>query len=298
MKSIIAVFLISFLILGCQTSPRGSIEGQVLEQVELRPLPGAHVTTDPGGFVATSDSTGNFRLSNLPAGNYDLKLSSVEQVSDSYAPHRHAVPYRDTTLHVVAVFADSTTPITVALEPTVDEVHVFYSSPVALSSLLPEWRFYQGVRRSGFIGYPMEPRLKLIAVSATKRRVLLYHTSLKGYVKIGTQRQALEFVRLFTNEHTTYLFKEPNRRGWFLEVRPTRKLPYLGELPAAEFRKLGLAKPVVSRLDKDFIVDRYVFAFDWNLYRIREKVSVDGQYSITDRRIITDKARILFPFYH
>ncbi len=227
-----------------------------------------------------------FLLAGIPAGKYDLECVFKARGYD--LDHT----YRDTIVRDLIVLPDSTVQITVSLEPKYDMVYL--RSPLTVSSVKPGWMFYIGVY--GTSGCPLEAFSKLIAVNGSKKRVLLYYTSLKGYVDIKTPDQALEFVRLFSS-HARYVFQDTNASTSFIEVTPTTKEPGSGELRASEFRRLGLSRPVVVSSGQKFFIDRYVYAYDRNLYKIREQVSPDGEYAIVERQVVNSHVSIWLPFY-
>jgi hypothetical protein len=79
----------------------GALQGRVRSAAD-RPLPHAHVRFPDAETGAVADSTGRFRLSDLPAGTYPIVVSRI-----GYASRRTAVE----------VAADSTTRAVIVLEP-------------------------------------------------------------------------------------------------------------------------------------------------------------------------------------
>src|SRR5262245_55669651 len=70
---------------GSQTATEGSIRGMIRDQ-QGAVVPGATVSatsaTSPGTHVTTSDSTGLYRLANLPPGEY-----AISARSDGFTPY-------------------------------------------------------------------------------------------------------------------------------------------------------------------------------------------------------------------
>jgi Fe(3+) dicitrate transport protein len=68
-----------------QTLTQGSLEGRV--SGSAGPLGGATVRLDGTGYLGTTDSTGRYRLVDLPAGTY-----AVTVMAEGYVPRRDTVP--------------------------------------------------------------------------------------------------------------------------------------------------------------------------------------------------------------
>ena len=51
-----------------------TLTGKVI-QADKKPFPGAIVTLSPTGYADTTDTSGQFRFSNVPQGNYMLMIS-------------------------------------------------------------------------------------------------------------------------------------------------------------------------------------------------------------------------------
>ena len=126
------------------------------------------------------------------------------------------------------------------------------TKPIPLSSLVNGWKLYEG--GGVMFGLPAEAFAKLVAVKGDERRILYRTTSLAGYVRIRTEEQALELVRLFTNLETHYLFEDFSET----EVKLAHGKPELSELAEAEYRRLKITEPSVRRDGNWFVITRYL----------------------------------------
>jgi hypothetical protein len=164
--------------------------------------------------------------------------------------------------------------------------------PLAHSFFLPGRRFFRGCRET--LGFPVEAFLKLVVVEDGKKKLLPKTGDLKGHVKIDSPEKALEFVRLFTDLETHYLFEDSR----CIEVRPTDSgVPGYGELPRPEFERWKLVLPVTARIGAGFQVTRAVVDSQSTISMRTEQVSEDGNYLILKEIEVTKEADILFPMY-
>lgn len=175
--------------------------------------------------------------------------------------------------------------------PLSDFIWIDKSSTILRDFFLSNWSFYKGCR--GALGTPLEAFLKLVAVSDGERMILPTTKSVEGYVNIKTHGQALSFVRLFTDLDTHYLFDNNE----FIEVRPAQNTPSWGELPLAQFQKLGLKAPSVSGVGSCFFIDRYLVDDDRNIYLVHESVSATGAYMIVSKKLVAAGTSVLIPIY-
>jgi hypothetical protein len=118
---------------------------------------------------------------------------------------------------------------------------------------------------------------------------------LDGSVTIGSEDQALELVRLYTDLKTFFYFREHSPDNSFIEVRPTEGKPGLGEIAKERGKKLGIILPVVTADENGYTVTRYVMSMAQNLYRLKERVGFDGNYVVTEKTLIIPKMDILLP---
>jgi hypothetical protein len=114
-----------------------------------------------------------------------------------------------------------------------------------------------------------------------------------GYVRILDEKQALEFIRLFTGLETHYLFDNNE----LIEVFPSLHQPSWGELSKEEFRRLGLQKPTVSKSDTAFVIVRFLADTGGKIYRVEERVYPNGKYKIESRELVAQDVGILIPLY-
>lgn len=190
-----------------------------------------------------------------------------------------------------------------------DDKIILYSQ-ISVSFQTNGYNFYQG-NYSGRINDPAEGSLKLIAVKDNKQVILPSVNSLKGYVILRTNSDALEFVRLFTSIDTHYLFEggegiEVKDAGYDdpMQLRDDGHggllqgggLSY-GELTNKKFKELGLFAPKVQKVQNGFIIERCLVNYERDIIHSVETVKSDGEYSIKIKKIIAAKVDISLPFY-
>ncbi len=71
----IVLFFAPALLIGQE--PVQTLRGKIADAHTLQPLAGATLTLSPGGWDAVSDSTGRFRLAQIPVGRYNLTVRFV-----------------------------------------------------------------------------------------------------------------------------------------------------------------------------------------------------------------------------
>ena len=151
------------------------------------------------------------------------------------------------------------------------------------------------------------PQIEVIAFSSGKKWFRIRKVDdLKGKVRIGDSRQALEFVRLLT-----FRYGQPTSLMHGYEIIPRDRVDqefclgsskimtyFLGDqdgvagiVTSKWFRKAGLHLPRVHRtVQGKWIVDRFIIEDGFQLFRVwkvYEEVSSDGTYSLLNRRAIT-----------
>ena len=98
---------------------------------------------------------------------------------------------------------------------------------------------------------------------------------------------ALEYARFFTDLKTFYLFRDPDPDNTYIEVSSTTGKPSYGEMPAEQFRKLGMTPPVVTNDANNFYVTRYVLIKTRKLFKVVETIGFEGDYSAKKTLILT-----------
>jgi hypothetical protein len=128
-------------------------------------------------------------------------------------------------------------------------------SPIKVSFDTKGHQFFKGT--DGELGTPAEAFLKLVAVKGDEKTILPATQSLKGYVVLKTPSDALEFVRLFTNLDTQYLFKDADwievKNGGTDIVEGERGF---GEMLNFEYQKFALFGPKVEAAGGGFVIER------------------------------------------
>lgn len=181
-----------------------------------------------------------------------------------------------------------------------ENLPIWLDKEVTVSFETNGYKFYSGYY--GEMGDPAEAFLKLIAVKDDQKIILQSTTSLKGYVSIKNEEEALEFVRLFTNPETHYLFEDSD---WIeimhsnTDILGGELLP--GMLLKSDFEKLGMFEPQVTRIKKKtdvFIIKRCVLNSKNKILTTREVVWANGDYSseIISKSENTSNG-LWFPFY-
>lgn len=161
------------------------------------------------------------------------------------------------------------------------------------------YKFYKGYY-SGRISETVEAFLKLVAVKDNKQVILPSINSLKGYVILKTNSDALEFIRLFTSLDTHYLFGGAEyievKDAGYDDLRQYGGLSY-GELTSRKFKEFGLFEPKVQKIQGGFIIERCLVNYERDIIHSVETVKSDGEYSIGIKKVIAKKVNILLPSY-
>jgi len=86
-----------------QSTPNGVLHGKVTDAQNAQPIANASVSANPGGFVTTTNSAGNYTFSAVPPGTYTLTFS--------------ATGYNGGTLTGISVSCGQTVIANIALQP-------------------------------------------------------------------------------------------------------------------------------------------------------------------------------------
>lgn len=146
-------------------------------------------------------------------------------------------------------------------------------------------------------GIPRKSGDKLVLIHGDQARIVTRPADLAKCVDIGSEEDALEYLRFFSSFETVYLFDEAE-----LEV-------YEGEcfavcLPSERWKALKLSPPVMVAKDNAFEVSRFVFKPTANkpevqLFRVRERVGRDGEILTLESEPIPmsweDRIKLRFP---
>lgn len=155
--------------------------------------------------------------------------------------------------------------------------------------------FYQG--RKGEGGFPFQAFAKLVAVKGNEKIILPKTTSLKGYVSIKSLEGALAFVRLFTSVDTDYLFEDsPGIEATSKADASGGKIGY-GQVPQNEWERLKLFEPKIRAVDGSFLVERCLLNYNHEIFHSEEKVSTEGEYSISKKETLQKNSKIQLPYY-
>lgn len=76
-SKILSVFLLFFCVFAFAQKPTQTIKGVVLDQSSSKPIESVLVSISALSATATTDSDGNFTISDIPIGNYDVTFSSI-----------------------------------------------------------------------------------------------------------------------------------------------------------------------------------------------------------------------------
>jgi hypothetical protein len=173
------------------------------------------------------------------------------------------------------------------------QVKIFNKDPIKLSFETNGYNFFRGYK--GLIGKPPEAFLKLVAVKNNKRTLISNASELKGYVKIITENEALEFVRFLTNINTHYLFDDVN----YIEVldKNEKADTSCGLIDHENYLKFKLFKPKTAKDKSGFIIERCLYNTKREIFQSIEKVGFDGSYSIKINKIIIKDYPLQYPYY-
>jgi hypothetical protein len=173
------------------------------------------------------------------------------------------------------------------------------SPPLKISLETNGWIFFQGYTDDE-TGKPPQAFLKLIAVKGKEKNVLSNTKSLEGYFWIKTEENALEFVRLFTNFNTQYLFRDADWIELKKKSKDSERESIPGYIEESEFEKLKLFEPRVTRIKKKkyvFVVERCLLNSKGEVFQTRETVWENGAYNIEIVKIIAKETDLQYPFY-
>ena len=155
--------------------------------------------------------------------------------------------------------------------------------------------FFQGT--DGELGLPAEAFLKLVAVKDNRRTILPCTTSLRGYVKLKNDDEALAFVRLFTSVDSHYLFKD----SLGIEIRHVQRPPLVvkyATMSMKPFKDLRLFDPRVRKTAKgSFVIERFVLTPKGKIVRTEETVEPNGSYTAKVIMTLGRNAEMTFPIY-
>lgn len=176
------------------------------------------------------------------------------------------------------------------------------TNPVNCSAFLPAYEYREGCE--GLLGFPVEAFLRLVVVHGREVRLLNTTTSLVGYVAITNEAQALEFVRLFSERSTHYLFDDSE----YIELsRVNTNGAVVFDVARAKAAGVPVddLSPHVTRLGNGFTVCRYVASregppaiFDHSIFRLTESVANNGAYRIVEKHLAATNIMVQLPMYH
>jgi hypothetical protein len=75
MKTILII--IAIVIANNTEAQKGNLSGRILDSNQKIPVSGAIVRVKPFNKTTISDNNGNFRIDSLPAGKYEIEISSI-----------------------------------------------------------------------------------------------------------------------------------------------------------------------------------------------------------------------------
>lgn len=161
--------------------------------------------------------------------------------------------------------------------------------PVHVSFDTGGYTLYRGTR--GILGTPAEAYLRLFAVQGEEKREVSSPAALQGLVSIEEPAQALDFVRLFTNLETHFLFPGLG----LVEPRLASGTPRPGEHTGEYARQAGLSPASARQEGESFIVEQSLIDPSGALYRVTSRVGRDGSYAELSRRVIDAHSPISYP---
>ena len=259
---------------GCKSGFFGKFSGTVVEPERLRPLAGIKVILDDRTYSIETDTGGNFSFIGINAGKHTLTCKTGNQF------------YEDAIVTVNVRHDAPTPPVVVIAEIKSEAIQAFTKDTVKLSSLKEGYMMFKGGYGFGIIQNETATT-NMVMIHNNKKRLVLRPANMKGYVQLKDSAQALEYARLFTDFNTFYLFKDPSPNNSFIEVQETMDKPSYGEMPQAQFKRLGLHAPVVTNDENYFYITRYLISTSRNLYKVNEKIGFDGDYEMKKTLILT-----------
>ncbi|HTK81551.1 MAG TPA: carboxypeptidase-like regulatory domain-containing protein [Bacteroidota bacterium] len=274
-KSIFSVILICVIFLvgpGCKSGFFGKFSGKVLDPESLRPLAGVSIRLDDAKYTIETDANGAFVFDGIAAGNHTITC-------------KYPNPYFETSVEPVVIRMDVVNDVVVIPDIKSDVIRESTQDTLKLASLKPGNLLFRG----GF-GYGVgknSPANNLVMVYNKKRRLVLRPSYLRGFVTLKDSASALEYARFFTGLKTFYLFRDPDPDNTYIEVSSTTGKPSYGEMPAEQFKKLGMTSPVVTNDANNYYVTRYVMSKTRKLFKVVETISFEGDYSAKKTLILT-----------
>lgn len=272
-STVVLIGLSSLLICGCKSGFFGKFTVKVVDPETLRPIAGATLKLDDSKYNQTTDAKGTFEYQGIESGSHTLTV-------------KYANPFYETSVVPVYVRMDSTGDVLIMPDIKSDAIHESAKDTLKLSCLKPGYALFRG----GF-GYGVgerTPANNIVLVYNRVRKLVLRPSYLKSYVVIKDSVMALEFVRFFTQPSTFYLLRDPDSDNIYVEVTPTtNRKPSYGEMPSEQYKKLGLTEPIVTNDANSFYITRYVVSKSRKLFKIRETIGFDGDYSVKKTLILT-----------
>jgi hypothetical protein len=170
-----------------------------------------------------------------------------------------------------------------------------HEAPIKVPFKTSGYTFYRGTDSE--LGEPLEAFLKLVAVNGRQRVLLPRTTSLRGYVTLTNDNDALAFVRLFTDLDTHYLFDDSPG----VEIRHVAKMPerlQYATMTTKRFRDRGLFEPRVRKTAKgSFVIERFLLTFERKIVQTEETVEADGRYASKVVKTMSEEEELVFPMY-
>jgi hypothetical protein len=123
--------------------------------------------------------------------------------------------------------------------------------------------------------------MRLFVVQNNREQLVSWPSDLIGNVSIHNSEQALQFLRIFSSQHTWYRFPEYG----YLEigVSSSNQNCDIAPVSPAVFRSLGLRSAEVKELDGEFRIRRSVVKPDGDkvlVIILDETVSPNGRYIV------------------
>lgn len=180
---------------------------------------------------------------------------------------------------------------------------IFHNQEIKVSFGINEYQLMKGCQ--GVLGKPVEAFLNLYAVKGGKitKRISSPEDLSSIVSKIKNEREALEFVRLFTSPDRHYLFEKERGTIELSKIKDGEKRS-VGTIFESRYNDLGLKEPSVVKKGNRFIMERNLVKFSFlskprELVRIAQSVSTTGTYRLLNKEIITEVEPhdVLIPYY-
>lgn len=140
---------------------------------------------------------------------------------------------------------------------------------------------YEG--RADAVGLPLEPFLRLRATTSDAQQAVSWPSDLQGLVRIASEEQAIEFVRLFTSVDTWYRFPAFN----YIEIiaSPTEREGQFAPLVVSpsDFKALDVPTIAVTRTEGVFRIRRTLLQLgngSAEVVIVDEHVWPNGRYAL------------------